>query len=386
MPALAHRPELVLLALALAACSPEPAPTPPPVGGAGAPSGFRVEHDFGTIAHGSEVTTDLRIPVPDGAGPWIPMGFIRSCTCAQHEFLLVAANGSTRAVPRLGVADPEQAVPVDGGLLLRLTIRTAEKEVTDLAPTWTPAQVVFQSTAPGSPRATIPIRFRFGIGAPYALRPFAHLDLGEVPRPIRFEQSLEIRARDGARATGLGTPQCYETRDGATIQVARDVEVRLDEETDCHVLSVALRAEADRPDGPFSFEVLIPTADETYAIRVPVSGTIVPGLRIAPPGWIAFGAFPFDTEREAAVMVTDHDPAQPADFHVVGIEDADGEDARKHFEARVETVTSNVRSRTIHLRYLGNIGERSFRGRVLLARTPDGPACLTVDFAGFDRR
>lgn len=372
--------------LALTACGPGTVTEDPPRPNPTAATGFAVEHDFGTIPHGGDVTADLRIPLPEGPGAWIPMGFIRSCTCAQHEFVIRTADGATRSIHRLGVADPEQAVPADGELILRLTIRTAEKEVADLPSTWTPAQVVFQSTAPGSPRATVPLRFRFGIEAPYQLRPFAHLDLGEVPRPVRFEQSLEIRARDGTPPSGLGRPRCVETRDGMTIRDATDVEVRLSSESDCALLSVALRAGEDRPDGPFSFEVLIPTADDAYAIRVPVSGTIVPGLRIAPPGWIAFGAFPFDAEREAAVMVTDHDPSLPADFHVVGIEGTDGDDLREQFEARVEPVASNVRSRTVHLRYLGKIGERSFRGRVLLARSPDGPACLTIDFAGFDRR
>jgi hypothetical protein len=386
MPAMVPTPRSAALALLLGACSPgqdegglQPKAHPQP-------TGFAVEHEFGTLRHGDDATVDLRIPVPEDGGPWVPMGFIRSCTCAQHEFLIESADGHTTSVSRLGVADPAFAVPADGKLILRLTLRTAEKEVADLEPSWTPAQVVFQSTAPGSPRATVPLRFRFGIEAPFQLRPFSHLDLGEVPRPIRFEQSIEIRTREGSAPTGLGTPHCVETLDGATIREARDFEVRLTTESDCAVLSVALRAGEDRPDGPFSLEVLIPTADDGYAIRVPVSGTLVPGLRIAPPGWIAFGAFPFDAEREAAVMVTDHDPGLPADFHVVGIENREGTDLSEHFEAWVDAVESNVRSRTVHLRYRGSIGERSFRGRVLLARAPGAPACLTIDFAGFDRR
>ncbi|MGA0061235.1 MAG: hypothetical protein ACO3RU_16800 [Planctomycetota bacterium] len=375
-----------VLAVLLGACGPHPDAGTNHGSTASTPSDFAVEHDFGPIAHGDDATADLRIPVPSTGGPWVPMGFIRSCTCAQHEFLLEEPDGHTRAVTRLGIADPAFAVPADGALILRLTIRTAEKEVADLAPTWTPAQVVLQSTAAGSSRATIPLRFRFGIEAPYRLRPFAHLDLGEVPRPVRFEQSVEIRARDGTAPSGLGTPRCVETLDGVTMREARDFEVRLSTEPDCALLSVALRAGEDRQDGPFSLEVLIPTSDSSYTIRVPVSGTLVPGLRVAPPGWIAFGAFPFDAEREAAVMVTDHDPLLPADFHVVGIEGQDGRDLREHFDARVESVASNVRSRTVHLRYRGNFAERSFRGRVLLARAPAGPACLTIDFAGFDRR
>jgi hypothetical protein len=386
MPAPVRPSRVLALTLALTACGPGPETEAPPRQGPTTDSGFAVEHDFGTIPHGSDTTADLRIPLPDGPGAWIPMGFIRSCTCAQHEFVIRTPDGAARSIPRLGVADPEQAVPAGGELILRLTIRTAEKEVADLPPTWTPAQVVFQSTAPGSPRATVPMRFRFGITAPYQLRPFAHLDLGEVPRPIRFEQSLEIRTREGALPQGLGKPRCVETRDGVTIREVTDVEVGLKPESDCALLSVVLRTAEDRPDGPFSFEVLIPTTDDHYEIRVPISGTIVPGLRVAAPGWIAFGAFPFDAAREAAVMVTDHDPSLPADFHVVGIEGTGGDDLAEHFEARVEPVAANVRSRTVHLRYLGKIGERSFRGRVLLARAPDGPACLTIDFAGFDRR
>ncbi|MGA1607474.1 MAG: hypothetical protein ACO4CT_10840 [Planctomycetota bacterium] len=161
-----------VLAVLLGACGPHPDPGTNHGSTASTPSDFAVEHDFGPIAHGDDATADLRIPVPSTGGPWVPMGFIRSCTCAQHEFLLEEPDGHTRAVTRLGIADPAFAVPADGALILRLTIRTAEKEVADLAPTWTPAQVVLQSTAAGSSRATIPLRFRFGIEAPYRLRPF----------------------------------------------------------------------------------------------------------------------------------------------------------------------------------------------------------------------
>jgi hypothetical protein len=374
---------LAVLAGLAAGCSPEPVPAPTPA----VPGGFAAEHDFGLIPHGSERTADLPITLPATGGPWIPVGFLRSCSCAQHRFVVVAADGSERLVDGIGAPDPAAAVPDGGALRLRLTIRTGEKEVADLEPMWTPGQVVLQEVGQAPRREFVPLRFRYGIDAPFSLTPFAHIDLGEVPRPIRFAQAIEIRAdRDGA-GVELAAPRCVESRDGQTLVEARDVRASLVRQGEVEILEVTFEAGPDRPDGPFALQVLIPTdLDGGYELRIPVSGSVVPATRIAPPGWIAFGAFPFDQEREAAVMVTDHDPAHRADLHVVGVVDTTGRDQRAHFTARVEPVAERPRSRTVHLRYDGRLEERSFRGEVLLAREPGGEPVLRIEYAGFDRR
>jgi hypothetical protein len=207
-----------------------------------------------------------------------------------------------------------------------------------------------------------------------------------VPRPVRFTQAIEIHAPPG-QTVRLGEPRCVESRDGRTLATAGDLSAALRDEGGVRVLEVEFRAAADRPDGPFALQVLVPTdLPGDYELRIPVSGAVVPALRVAPPGWIAFGAFPFDQEREAAVMISDHDPAQAADFHVVGIVDSQGRDLRAHFAARVEPVPERARHRTVHLRYDGRLDARSFRGELLLARTPGGTPELRIEFAGFDRR
>src|SRR5690606_1190545 len=152
-------------------------------------------------------------------------------------------------------------------------------------------------------------------------------------------------------------------------------------------LEVSIVPDAERAEGPFAAELLIPTdLPGGYVLRVPLSGTIVPTVRVAPPGFLSFGALPFDRPHEVHVVVTDHDTSRPADFHVVGIAGQDGADLSGHFEARVEPVAERPRSRTVHLRYLGGIESRSFRGELLLAREPAGEPSLRIRFSGFDRR
>src|SRR5690606_34929287 len=97
----------VLAALLAASCgrAPDAAPT---AAGPDSPApnpGFVAEHEFGLIPHGVSHTAELPIPVPEHGGPWIPVGFLRACSCAQHEYVLQAADGSTRIIAGNGLVD-----------------------------------------------------------------------------------------------------------------------------------------------------------------------------------------------------------------------------------------------------------------------------------------
>ena len=376
---------LTVLALLLAAsCGRAPdaadleSPTPNP--------GFVAEHEFGLIPHGARRSAELPIPVPEHGGPWIPVGFLRACSCAQHEYVVEAADGSTRIVAGNGLVDPADAVPAGGALRLRLTIDTREKEAADLDLSWTPGQVVLQEAGDSRRRELIPVRFSYGIEARIEVLHFAHLDLGDLPRGQRYAQKLELRPRAGLRVE-FGEPRCVEAAAGA-LRPAADIEARLTPRASGAIaLEVSIVPDAERIDGPFAAEVLIATdLPDDYVLRVPLSGTIVPTLRVAAPGFLSFGAIPFDEPREIHVLVTDHDTSRPADFHVVGIVDPQGADLTERFSARVAPVAEQPRSRSVHLRYLGGAEARSFRGEVLLAREPDGPSSLRIRFSGFDRR
>lgn len=367
-----------------AGCGDRQTPTPSPAPGAQRPY---VEHDFGMIPHGESRTAELEVPLPESGGPWVPVGFQRSCTCARHEFLVVGPDGSERVVAGIGLASPADAVPAGGSLRIRLTLDTLEKEAADLEPIWTPGQIVLQQASTPPQREFVPIRFRFGIEAPLRLVPFAHIDVGDVPRPVRYRQEIEIHQKD--RPVQLGEPKCLEAAPNGGLREVRDLRTTLTPGDDGRswILAIDLKADEDRTDGPFSFEIVMTTdLPGNYVLRVPVSGAIVPALQVSPPGWISFGPFPFDQPRECAVMVTDHDPERAPGFHVVGIVDNNGADLSEHFRARLEPVEEHVRSRTLHLEYLGGIEARTFRGEVLLAKEPDGHPILRIAFAGFDRR
>lgn len=343
-----------------------------------------VTHDFGTIPHGEERTVVLDLPLPGDDGPWIPLAFQRSCTCAKHRFLVVGPDGGDRIVHGVGLPDADDAVPDGGKLRMQLTIDTLDKEAADLEPVWTAGAVVLQKVGSSGIRRTIPLRFRFGIDSPVTVTPVAHLDVGDVPRPIRFRQDLEIRGDDGPLE--LQRPRVLEPAPGGGLREATDVHASVTEHEGHWRLSVIVEPAESRPDGPFKVDVLVPTDPEgDYVLRLPVSGAVVPALQVSPPGWIPFGPFPFDQPRTGTVLITDHDTERQPTFHVVGIVDKDGADLSDHFEAGLTPVAEDVRCHSLELRYRGTLETRSFRGEVLLAKEPDGEPILRIPFAGFAR-
>lgn len=356
-------------------------------GGAGRPGAAAiepVEHDFGTIPHREQREARLILPVPAVGGPWTPVGFNRSCTCAQYAFVARGTDGVERVVAGDGRPDPVGALGAGETLVLRLTIDTREKEAADLPAAWTPGQVILQGPPPQFTRATVPVRFRFGIEAPFELTPSAHLALGDLPRPIRYEQSMQIHRR--GRAIQLGKPDVIELGPTGVLQHPVDVEVSLDAEPEPAILTVAVRPSESRPDGPLRCEVRIPTdLPDGYELRIPISGSVVGAIVIEPPSVFSFGRIPMDAEREMRLRLIDHDLARSADFVVLGVVADDGRDLAGDFDVVLERIEGRPRDRIVSFRYLGKLQATSFRGEVLLGKEADQPPLVRLPFVGFSK-
>ncbi|MCA8942372.1 MAG: hypothetical protein KDB80_07395, partial [Planctomycetes bacterium] len=153
-------------------------------------------------------------------------------------------------------------------------------------------------------------------------------------------------------------------------------------------LRLTFRPAPGRPLGPFACRVEITTDVDggDYTLMLPVSGIVVPDIEIAPPGRLGFGSIDVSDKSSQQVMVTDHDTSRPAEFYVTGIVDRDGTDMSEDFSARFDPVPDAPRSRMLILDYAGTLDVNSFRGEVLLAKSPGGETVRTVEFVGYRRR
>ncbi|MGE0145209.1 MAG: hypothetical protein AB7T19_18135 [Planctomycetota bacterium] len=370
---------LTLALLGVAGCGKEPADTPEPAEPASEPT---IEHDFGIVPHGETRDARLAIPLPAG-GPWTPLTLQRSCTCVRPRFAIESADGSIRYTSGDGRPDPNGAVKDGERLFLELTLDTREKEVADLAPSWTPAQVVL--SGPNLTQGFVRIRFQFGIEAPVRLSPSAQFALGELPRPVRYRQQMEIHRR--GKQIAFGMPTVVEANTDGMLTNPSDVAVTLDGTAEPAILEVAVKPGELRPLGAFRCEIRIPTdRPDGYVIHVPVSGQVIDAVHVEPPGVYSFGRIDFAEPREMRLRVVDHDPTRSPDFVVISVTGDDGRDLREHFGVTVESLSGRPRERVIALSYRGTLRETSFRGTVELAKAADQPALLRIPFSAYARR
>lgn len=373
---------VLALALLAGACADDAPAMPSPAPNPGTPL---VEHEFGVIPHGARPSAELVIPLPADLGPLAPVGFQRSCTCVAHEFFIEGRDGQLRPVSDDGRPDPGAVVRDGERLRLRLTVDTGQKEAADLTPTWTPAQVVLQGQGPRSTRHFVPLRFSFGIASPFELSPAAHLALNDLPRPIRYEQSVRIDRR--GKSVKLGEPEIVEAGADGLLQRPSDVELKLADDGQTALLSVAVKPGDARPDGPLQCEVRIPTdLPDGYVLRIPVSGVVVGPIEVEAPRAFSFGRIDFAQPREMRLRVIDHDPSRAADFVVLGLIGSDGQDLTPQFEVGIETVQGRPRERIVALRYLGHLQDAtSFRGELRLAKGADDAPLLSLPVIGFNK-
>jgi hypothetical protein len=370
---------LTLAILGIAGCGQEPADVPAPAVPDFEPT---IDHDFGIVPHGETREARLAIPLPAG-GPWTPLTLQRSCTCVRARFAIEAVDGSMRHSSGDGRPDPTGAVKDGERLFLELTLDTREKEVADLAPNWTPAQVVL--TGPNLTQGFVRIRFQFGIEAPVRLSPTAQFALGELPRPVRYRQQMEIHRR--GKSITFGTPTVVEANAEGLLTNPSDVFVSLDGTAEPAILEVAVKPDELRPLGAMRCEIRIPTdLPDGYVIHVPVSGQVIDAVHVEPPGVYSFGRIDFAEPREMRLRVVDHDPTRSPDFVLVGVIGDDGRDLGEHFKVAVEPLSGRPRERIIALSYRGTLRDTSFRGTVELAKAADQPPILRIPFSAYARR
>ena len=342
-----------------------------------------LEHHFGVIRHGLTAEADLSVPLPPGK-TWIPVGFQRNCSCSHFVFVIRHPDGSETI--SMGQADPRFAIGPADELLLRITIETAEKESVDHEVVTIAGEFVAQALDSALDRYVLPVLFRFGIDAPVELRPYGHLDIGDIARSISYRQSFEL-ASD--RPVRFDEPRCFEPDPAAPEGRRRceDLEASIEQDGDAATLSLRFKAGSGRFDGPFAMQVEIATdLPDGYTVRMPVTGRVIPDIEVSPPRIFSFRQFDLTKPASQALVITDHDSRRSADFALGSIVDRNGADLSEHFSLSIEPIDGHRRSRHLVLSYDGGVVGSHFRGQVHLARATGGETAVSIDFVGFDRK
>jgi len=345
-----------------------------------------VSYDFGTIEHGQVGHADVEIPLPSDLGPMIPLGFLRNCSCARHEFVIVGTNGKER----IANERPDSVNAVQNGekLVLRLSLHTSDLEAEDLARNMVRGHVVLQEDADSYRRELVPVQFSYAIETPIQVKPFAHLDLGDIARSARYHQTFELHSRRGAMR--MGTPHCIEPEPGAPDhwRECTDLHAELTSGGDLYLLRISFAASAERSEGPMMMAVVIETdLPNAYEFRLPVSGKLVPDIQLSPPGKFFFGTVDFTKPSKQYMVSTDHHPDRTLDLVVQGIVDAAGKDISEHFDLHISPVPDDSRSQQLSLTYDGAIEpvQRRFTGTVYLGTGDDHDPVINLEIVAFHR-
>lgn len=328
-------------------------------------------HDFGMIPHGRAKTVRIRIDFPQDRGPMLPLGFRGSCSCAATRFIAVGKDGRERV--SLGRASSEHAVLPGEDLFLELSLDTKRKEALEQKPLTNSGEVLLTDLAEKYGRVAIPISFTFGIEAPIALSPFAHIDFGALPLSRRFSVTLDLRPKVGQRVH-FAEPKVTDSRVRAVLRsegeaTLLDVRVVPDRGLGVGSLHTVIEVPTDLPDG--------------YTLPIPVSGQIVDDIEVKPMERVSFGRLDLAQPQEGSVIVRDHDLARPAEFVVLGIRGLVGKDLGSHFATELQPIAGDERSVRLVIRYLGTFRERTFRGFVDLGKRGGTGSVASIEFVGF---
>lgn len=345
-----------------------------------------VSYDFGTIEHGLSGHADIEIPLPPDLGPMIPLGFLRNCSCARHEFVIVSADGQER----IANERPESiyAVEEHEKLILRLSLHTSELEAEDLANNMVRGHVVLQEEDGLFRRELVAVQFSYAVETPILVTPFAHLDIGKIARSARYHQTFALTSRKGSMA--MGTPRCIEPEPGVPgkWRACADLQAELTTQGDVHLLHVSFAPSATRPEGPMMMAVVIETdLPNNYEFRLPVSGSVIPDIELSPPGKFFFGTIDFTKPAKQFMVITDHNPNRKVEFVIRGIVDAAGKDISMHFDLRIDQVADESRSRQLTLTYDGAIKPdgRRFAGMVYLGMRGNQDKVINLEIVAFHR-
>jgi hypothetical protein len=354
----------LVLCLALAGCDGDRG------GAAAGPAPLR--HDFGVVRHGLVAVARLEVTLPGGLTGLYPRGALVGCPCATYVLEIEDAAGKVRDA---NFVDPgEKVLRAGERLFLVLKLDTNLKEPADLPVGTTRGYVLVQHPdEPIERQRRVPLEFRFGIDAPVHVRPFAHVDMGRVPRHGSFRATLELAGDERHAAVRLGPATSSDPRLTVAPRPAGS-GLRLDLE---------FRPKGDEFVGalpPMAIRVATDLSDQggnAYAVEIPVTGRILPEFELMPPGGIHFERIDVTKEHSGFANVHDHELDQPAGLEVFAIKDDNGNSAAAHFEVRLEPVGDRVTR--VHVRYRGTL-RASFRGTVELARAGKAAPVVRVPY------
>ena len=328
-------------------------------------------HDFGTIPHGQSRSHTFTLQPPGGAAGLTPVGYNSTCSCGSARFQTRSSDGKLRELT--GLPFDEQRVREGEQLLLTVTVNTALKEAADLPTTTTSATAMVQDIEAQTPRISIGIVFHFAIDAPVAVLPTAHVDFGALARSQPYSQTIELRPDNGVEvAFGAVTttdPRLTAEQREADGKTLLDMRFAPGEAAQLGPVLMAVQVQTDINDG--------------YLLEIPVSGEVIPDIVVEPYPRIGFGRMDLSTSAERYVQVYDHDLRRDPGFIVQSVSDVDGRSLADHFECRLEGLKGRPRGTRVHLRYLGTIQGKGFRGVLTLAKPGGGPS-VAIDFVGFN--
>ncbi len=344
-----------------------------------------LKHNFGTLAHGSSAQHDFKIPMDRRHGDLVPVLFQVPCACASSKFVIVGEDGSERIAT--GQPTPQYAVKKGEKLILRVTLDTSQREAHDEAETGISGVMVLQTANPPHRRRNQSIQFRFGIDSPVDIRPYAHLDIKQIPRSRTFNQTFELHYDDPK--TEFGDVRCIESSSVPGLpKTAPDLTARIEQEKDHSLLHISFKAAPERQLGAFMIQVKIDTnLSSGYVLRLPVSGTLIGDIQLSPPGVFSYGQHPLDQKKKVFLNITDFDKSHSADFVVSSLVDTHGVDISSHFAVQFEPIPTKPRSRRIQLTYLGTLADRSsIRGKLNLSKRRGAPHIQSIDITAFNRQ
>lgn len=326
----------------------------------GPPKRVEVYHDFGMLELGESKTHDFPIPLPQRikGGILIPSGYSGNCSCAVGMLMIKKPDGRTS--PIWGRRDEDLHL-VDGDeVILRLTLKTKDKEAVDLARDEELGNVTFKHIHGKFQRFTSQrVRFHFGIRTPIKATPVAHIEFGELPMSNPpYERSIELRSNIEGQTLTLKNPRT----------IPKCVAAELLKTDYGYRLKITVTPYKDSVSSPkIGGGVSMETGLENYPhLWIPVTGSFIGDIQFHPSFRIGFNIFPFNEVRERMLAITDHDRRRPAGFVVHSFLDLNGNDISKHFQIRFQKLAE--RRTRVYVKFLGTMGGKHLNGWLSLSK------------------
>lgn len=325
-----------------------------------------LEHDFGTVPHGSSPHHDFVLDLDRLDGNYAPLRAWLDCSCGRATLLWQGKDGSERAAD--GSPTATNTRQPGERLVARVVLDTITKDAIDIPHTSSRGHVMLQplDARQAAGRVEWPLLVRYGIDAPVVVKPFAALDFERVPQSAQPELLTTLRGDENHPNVEFGPVECSDPALTGTLEPGPDGT------------SVVLRVRC-RPGEPGSFRAIVRVGTNLpndYAVHFATTWKVVPDLQAIPVAKLSFHA-PADraqTEAEAQdqfVVLVDHDRRRPAEFALHSIVADDGTDHRERFAVAFNPIGGQDRRCRLQVRCLGGLPQ-GFRGQ-LVVRAADAP-------------